>query len=260
MRYAVVDNQSKEVVAILSTDGDDAPAVNLDTATPYPIEDDAQIAFHNYWDGQGFAVRNTWTQPGINLEAIEGIILEDLPANAWVIVVSTERTRPNYFGRLQVASDGSLDISSLTEGRYLISFAGSLEGFWGKVVIRSLDSLKTFIIDRVNSYKDTLLAGTYTVENIGCFQINAYSFENLSAEVVAAVTAQLTSQEYSVDWIMYDNSVATLSAADVINAFGQIKNYRNACVEYCRTLKESINNMTAAELSVLDISVGWPPN
>jgi hypothetical protein len=87
------------------------------------------------------------------------------------------------------------------------------------------------------------------------FDCDAVSQSRLQGAVQIATLAATSGQSFSVDWTLADNSVLTISAADLVNVAGALAGTIIGAHTVARQLRAAID--AATTLSAID-SIHWP--
>lgn len=79
------------------------------------------------------------------------------------------------------------------------------------------------------------------------FDANASAIQHISGAVQMALLAQLASQPFSIDWTLFDNTVRTLSGADMIAVGIAAGTHSGAVYDHARVLRDQIEAATTAD-------------
>lgn len=128
----------------------------------------------------------------------------------------------------------------------------------GEVVIESvgqtLDQAKLRRWSEIKSIRTSVEFGTFTC-NGNVFDGDQTAQPRIIGAVQLANMAIATSQPFSVDWTLHDNSVVTLSATDMV-AVGQALATN---VVYAHTVGRSLRAAIEAAVTVAEVqAVQWP--
>jgi hypothetical protein len=258
MRYALIHLSGGAVVMVGSHDGtppdyDDA-ALSLIELAP-----DQHPSTAHWYDGEAFLARERWTGDAAAIELVpDAAAIGGLPADSWVMIRATGMTPPLQ-SIVQADGDGSIMFDPLVGGDYEIVLYGSRSGLWGTVKARSLESWRSEIWERVKAHRDLVIDGGCAVPALGVFDTDPVSRSNINGAVTGAMLALQAGAPFSVDWKLADNSIATLSAMQMI-VVGQAVLARVAAAH--ATSQELglaiLAAATWADLSAIDIEAGWP--
>lgn len=118
-----------------------------------------------------------------------------------------------------------------------------------------LDEARTRRWALIKLQREEFIARPIDLAGVGKFDADPKSAENIKGAVQLAILAQAAGQPWQVDWTMFDNSVRTLTAAEVI-ALGQALGQRvDQAHQTARTLRAAIEAaQTVAQLEV----ISWP--
>lgn len=122
-----------------------------------------------------------------------------------------------------------------------------------------LDEARTRRWALIKLQREEFIARPIDLAGVGKFDADPKSAENIKGAVQLAILAQAAGQPWQVDWTMFDNSVRTLTAAEVI-ALGQALGQRvDQAHQTARTLRAAIEAaQTVAQLEVISWPSGTP--
>lgn len=99
------------------------------------------------------------------------------------------------------------------------------------------------------------------VTDYGMFDTDDIARANISGAVLAAVVANSSGQPFSISWTLKDNTIATLTANQMIQVGMLVMTYVDECHAASRTLREAIDAAEDTDtLDAIDIASGWPSN
>lgn len=118
-----------------------------------------------------------------------------------------------------------------------------------------LDEARTRRWALIKLQREEFIARPIDLAGVGKFDADPKSAENIKGAVQLAILAQAAGQPWQVDWTMFDNSVRSLTAGEVI-ALGQALGQRvDQAHQTARTLRAAIEAaQTVAQLEV----ISWP--
>lgn len=123
----------------------------------------------------------------------------------------------------------------------------------------SLDDAKAAKWTAAKVNRDARIDAGVTVPGIGTFDSDGISRNNITGAVTMALIAQGAGAPYSITWKLADNTVATLTAAQMIGVGVAVGQYVAACHARAQTLGLAIQAAsTVAAVDAIDIGAGWP--
>jgi hypothetical protein len=137
------------------------------------------------------------------------------------------------------------------------------DAFFGWVKIADglpLEDLQADLWKSVKAMRaDKKAAGT-PIPGIGTVQTDDVSTQNITGLVTMAQIAASTQQPFSEPFTLADNTVVDLDAAQMVALGVAVGKYVSDVYAKARELREVIHasDVTPADLSALDITVGWP--
>lgn len=141
---------------------------------------------------------------------------------------------------------------------YLVSASGAFPSGTLMFEVDDLTKAKQVTKQSIVTLRDQHIAQGVTTPS-GRVDTDPVSIRNIMATYQAAVLASVTSNPFSTDWRMSDNTSVTLSAAAVIGMGNAVLAHTKACYENSWTLKASVDAATdLAGVSTIDITSGWP--
>lgn len=138
---------------------------------------------------------------------------------------------------------------------------GSTGPFSGAALIAEQDELTKIKLMKkasVNSLREQEInkgCDTFT----GKVDTDSVSVHNIMAAYQSAVLASLTSQPFTIDWRLADNSSTTLDATGMIKIGEAVLARTQACYSHSWELKAEIDAATTADaVNAIVLSEGWP--
>jgi hypothetical protein len=111
---------------------------------------------------------------------------------------------------------------------------------------RTLDDLKSDQWELMKAARETAEFGGFTWDGSD-FDSDSESQRKIQGAVQMALIAAAASQPFSIDWTLADNTVRTLSGADMINVGLAMGTFVSGIYEQGRALREQIDAATTPE-------------
>lgn len=114
--------------------------------------------------------------------------------------------------------------------------------------------------ESVKQTREVKIGGGVNVPGIGLFQTDDRSRDNIAGAATASLIAQAANAPFSLQWTLADNTVVTLSAAQVQAVGMAVMSHVAACHAVGQTLRGQIDAATThAALDSINIpGANWP--
>ena len=107
--------------------------------------------------------------------------------------------------------------------------------------------------------REAVIAAGANVPNLGIVQTDPDSMDNIAQAVIGAILATITSQPFTIDFTLADNSVATLDGPSMMGLGKFVGERKSAAHARSRVLRAAIFAAAdQAELDAIDTGTGWP--
>jgi len=176
------------------------------------------------------------------------VTLTGLPDPCWLSVAGEEHE----------AVGGSLEISTHNAGDLFVSYARTHTGNPIKLTALTLEQ------SRLDRWEEAKLVREEKI-NGGCMtpfgkaDSDPESRSNISGAVQMANFALASQENYEVEWTMFDNSIVTLNALEMIAMGIAVGQHVNACHTAARNVRNEIDLATSIEsLDQIDLTMGYP--
>lgn len=118
---------------------------------------------------------------------------------------------------------------------------------------------KTERWEEVKALRDVKIAEGCDVPGLGVVQTDMASMDNIAQAVIGATVAAITSQTYTLPFILADNTPVVLNGAQTMG-MGQVTGERkSACHVHSQQLRAAIYAaVSKTALDAIDIEAGWP--
>jgi len=131
------------------------------------------------------------------------------------------------------------------------------EAFAAPVV--PLDDLKAALWTEAKALRDAAIDAGVDVAGIGRFDSDPASRGNINGAVTMALVAASTGQPFEISWRLADNSVTTLSGAQMIAVGVAVGQHVAACHAAAQAIGIAIQAAAdRSALATIDIGAGWP--
>lgn len=128
-----------------------------------------------------------------------------------------------------------------------------------RITAETLSEQKAALWDAVKIRRDAAIDGGCVVPGIGAFDSDLPSRLNINGAVTGAILAQTTGAPFAVQWKLADNSIAHLSAAEMIAVGVTVMGHVSLCHGIAQMFGEAITAaVDQSELDAIDIEAGWP--
>jgi hypothetical protein len=123
-----------------------------------------------------------------------------------------------------------------------------------------LAGVRAALWDKTKALRDARIEGGVTVANIGTFDSDTASRENIHGAVTGAVLALQAEQPFSVTWTLADNGTVLLGGVAMIEVGQALFAHIDGCHGRARDLRAEIHDPEAdlTALLTIDVGSGWP--
>lgn len=126
-------------------------------------------------------------------------------------------------------------------------------------VAAKLAAAKAEVWDQVKAERAKAIEAGCTFPGIGVFQTDAASMASLTEGVAGALLAAVTSQPFTVDWTLADNTIAKLNGQQMLLVGKVIGERKSACHARSHALRVEIEtSKDFASLMAIKVKDGWP--
>lgn len=131
----------------------------------------------------------------------------------------------------------------------------------GSAIVPDLVEVQDALWEHVKQIREVKVTQGVTVPGIGTFDSTQEARDNVDGAAGAALAAIVmgTSEDFSAEWTLIDNSAVVLSAIQMVQVQAAGVSFINTIHSYARTLRSQIYAATSLEdLEEIDIESGWP--
>lgn len=137
--------------------------------------------------------------------------------------------------------------------------AWAVEALSAPAVTAKLAERKADMVARLKDRRDIAIDAGCMVSGIGRFDSDDAARANLTGAVTGAIVSQGAAQPFAVGWKLADNTVVSLTGAQIINAGMAVLSRVSACHARAQTLGAQIKGAADfAALAAIDLDGGWP--
>ena len=129
---------------------------------------------------------------------------------------------------------------------------------WEISAVDAVSNARDNLRRQINTKRDELEASGFPYHG-KTLDSDSRSVQRINTAVQAAQAAVEAGQPFQIEWTCADGSTLTLDAAGMLGMPVSLAMHANALHQHSRTLKAQVDAAeTSADLSVIDITTGWP--
>lgn len=122
-----------------------------------------------------------------------------------------------------------------------------------------LENARKIALHRIERLRDGHIAGGVSVGELGVFQTDPRSTENIMGAVQVALIKYVLQQPFVVNFKRLDNTNASMNAAQTFEVGLTLAGLRGAIYERSWELKDLVDAATTVEeINAIDLTAGWP--